>query len=1067
MAHKGRGQARSALVRADKLRSEGRLDEAERALRELLKSSPRQDAAWLSLAKLLATRGDFAAAERAYNEVLAIDASAFEARVNLGLLLSQRGALPEALAQYEQALKTKPDHALALRNYGGLLRGAGALDQAVAVLTRALTLSPDDAAAHTNLGLALSAQGEHRRALVHLERAVALAPREPLYHDNLLLLMHYASDLGREAVFAAHQRYGAMASELFQRLPSRPLAGTEQRLRLGYVSADFRRHSVAFFLEPLVAAHDRTRFELFAYNNAHKSDEVTVRLKQSFDHFREVATLSDAALAALIQRDQIDVLVDLSGHSHGNRLPVFARKPAPLQVTYLGYPDTTGLSAIDYRVTDAWADPGPAADAFHSERLLRLPSGFLRYQPPRESPDPVPPPSSEGRAPTFGSFNALAKISDQTLAMWRTLLAETPEARLLIKQGFLSHEVSRKSFEQRLTTHGIDLARVVLRGHAPDLAAHLAAYGEVDVALDTFPYHGTTTTCDALFMGVPVVSLVAAAHVSRVGLSLLARVGLGELAVDTPAAYVQKARDLLRDEVRRRELRGALRSRLAASGLTEGAEVTRAFEHALTEAFAALPRTAGEGARARPLPELATLLLPDPEARWRTLDAGLRIAIPRGHDQITSYALEEQGDWFEDEIHFVRKLLSPGESVLDVGANHGVYALAMAHAVGAAGHVLAVEPSARVSGRLAASAGANGFSQLSVVACAVSDHAGEALLGLGASSELNALAHGASPATAGERVRLATIDQLVSEQGLTQVSFVKLDVEGEELRALAGAGVLIRACAPLWMVEHKHGDRENVGLAESLLASGHRLYRLVPGLNLLFPHPRGTDSDSFLLNVFAATDARAEELAQRGLLALLREEPVLPSDASYQEALAGTVLAGRSDLARGFAQETPGKLKHKQALALYALAQRTTLGPSARALSLRRALELALAAIEDPHDLSRLMTLSRLAWAWGRRSIAIEALATAMAAVNQGKARIDEPFLPPSARYDRVDPGARLADWAVSALLEQIERLRAFSGFFDKNPKDAIPRLQLLGRLGFQSPEMARRLSLAEARSKT
>jgi FkbM family methyltransferase len=1064
MAHKSRGQARSALVRADKLRTEGRLDEAERMLRELLKSSPRQEGAWLSLAKLLATRGDFPAAERAYNELLAIDPGAFDARVNLGLLLSQRGALPEALAEYEQALKTKPDHALALRNYGGLLRGSGALDQAVQVLTRALALSPDDAAAHTNLGLALSAQGEQRRALVHLERAVALAPREALYHDNLLMLMHYASDLGREAIFAAHQRYGVMASELYPRLPSRPLGPAQHRLRLGYVSADFRRHSVAFFLEPLLAAHDRTRFELFAYNNAHKSDEVTVRLKQSFDHFREVATLSDAALAALIQRDQIDVLVDLSGHTHGNRLSVFARKPAPLQVTYLGYPDTTGLSAIDYRITDAWADPEPSADAFHSERLLRLPSGFLRYQPPRESPEPVPPPSAEGRPPTFGSFNALAKISDQTLSMWRTLLSEAPEARLLIKQGFLSHDASRKSFEQRLSAHGIDLARVVLRGHAPDLRAHLAAYGEVDVALDTFPYHGTTTTCDALFMGVPVISLVSETHVSRVGLSLLSRIGLGELAADTPAGYVQKARDLLRDEVRRKELRGALRSRLAASGVTEGDQVTRAFEHALREAFAALPRSAASELEAPQLPALSALPLPDPEARWHTLDSGVRIAMPRGHDQITGYALEEQGDWFEDEIHFVRKLLSAGESVLDVGANHGVYALAMAHAVGALGQVVAVEPSARVSGRLLASADANAFSQLSVVACAVSDRAGEAVLASGASSELNALAQGVGPSARGERVRLATIDQLVSEQGLRQVSFVKLDVEGEELKALAGASTLMRECAPLWMVEQKHGDRENVGLAESLMASGHQLYRLVPGLDLLFPHPRGTDSDPFLLNVFAATEARAQELERRGLLARMREEPVLPSDASYQEALAATPLAGRSDLARGFAQETPGKLKHKQALALYALAQRTTLGPSARALSLRRALEVALSAIEDPHDLSRLMTLSRLAWAWGRRSIAIEALSTALAAVNQGKARIDEPFLPPCPRYDRIDPGARLPDWAVSALLEQIERLRAFSGFFDKNPKDAIGRLQLLSRLGFQSPEMARRLVLAQAR---
>lgn len=1070
MAHKSRGQARSAIVRADKLRSEGRLDEAERILRELLKGSPQKGAAWLSLAKLLSARADFAGAERAYGEVIAIegrtggrdgsDASAFDARVNLGILLSQRGALAEALTHYRAALAKKPDHALALRNYGGLLRGTGALDEAIAVLTRSLALQSDDAGAHTNLGLALSAQGEHRRAIEHLERAVTLAPCELLYHDNLLMLMHYASELSREAIFAAHQRYGAVARALFPPLPARPIRPGPRKIKLGYVSADFRRHSVAFFLEPLLAAHDRARFELYAYNNAHKSDEVTARLKQHFDQFREVVALPDAAFCALIQRDEIDVLIDLSGHTHGNRLAVFARKPAPLALTYLGYPDTSGLAAIDYRVTDAWADPAPDADAFHSERLLRLPSGFLRYQPPSPSPEPVPPPSQSGRAPTFGSFNALAKISDQTLALWRDLLRETPEARLLIKQGFLSNEASRQSFERRLEAHDIDLSRVELRGHVADLQGHLAAYGDVDVALDTFPYHGTTTTCDALYMGVPVVSLAGTAHVSRVGASLLSRIGLPELIAETPGAYVQKARDLMRDGVSRAELRSALRSRLAAAGLTEGAQVARALEQSILDAFPTLPQVVSAPQSA--LPALDELELPDADARWLELASGARIAVPRGLDQITGYALEEQREWFEDEIHFVRALLAGGEQVLDVGANHGVYALAMARAVGESGRVLAVEPSARIAGRLLASAQANGLDQLSAVTCAVSDHRGEAVLQLGASSELNALAQhtGAS----GERVQLFTIDQLVAEYGFGDVTFVKLDVEGEELRALAGASALIGGAAPLWMVEHKHGDRENVGLVESLSASGHRLFRLVPGLNILFPHPPGTDSDSFLLNVFAASEARAQELERRGLLARMSEEPVLPGDASYREALAATVIADRADLARGFTAETPGKLKHKQALALFALSQRTTLSPNARALALRRALEVALSAIEDPHDLSRLMTLARLAWAWGRRTIAIEALSTALAAVNQGKARVDEPFLPPSPRYDRIDPGARLGDWAVSALLEQIERLRAFSGFFDKNPKDALGRLKLIEKLGFQSPEMARRLALAEAR---
>jgi predicted O-linked N-acetylglucosamine transferase (SPINDLY family) len=339
---------------------------------------------------------------------------------------------------------------------------------------------------------------------VHLFRAVELEPDTLLYHDNLLLLMHYTG-VGPQLIAAQHRRYGERLEARIAPLSLEIMPASGRRLRVGFVSADLRRHSVAFFLEPLLVHRDRDAFELFAYSGVRKPDEQTERLRAEFDTWRDALPLDDEQLARQIQRDGIDVLIDLGGHTAGNRLGAFAYKPAAVQVSYLGYPDTTGLETMDFRLTDSLADPEGMTEALHSERLLRMEGGFLCYCAPEPSPALSAPPSTLGAPPTFGSFNALPKLSDQTLAMWAELLHSTPEARLLIKQGYLSHPDSRRSFEQRLAAQGIDLARVELQGYQAELHDHLAAYAQVDVALDPFPYHGTTTTCDALYMGVPVV----------------------------------------------------------------------------------------------------------------------------------------------------------------------------------------------------------------------------------------------------------------------------------------------------------------------------------------------------------------------------------------------------------------------------------------------------------------------------------------------------------------------------------------------------------------------------------
>ena len=354
-----------------------------------------------------------------------------------------------------------------------------------------------------------------------------------------------------------------------------------RRLKIGYVSPDFRGHSVAYFVEPLLKGHDRQAVEVFCYAEVTRPDTVTAHLQGLVDHWLVTVGLSDEELAERIRADGIDILVDLAGHTANNRLRVFARKPAPVQVTWLGYPNTTGLEAIDYRLVDAVTDPVGEADAWASETLVRLEGGFLCYGGLKDAPEPTVPPCLKTGTVTFGSFNNPAKVSAATFDAWATLLSRLPQARLLLKGKPFADAATRALFLARLGERGVAAERVELVAWLPGTAAHLALYHRVDIALDPFPYNGTTTTCEALWMGVPVVTLRGDRHAGRVGASLLSQIGLTDLIANSVEEYVEIALALARNPGRLDDLRRALRPRMAASPLCDG----RAFARKMEAAF--------------------------------------------------------------------------------------------------------------------------------------------------------------------------------------------------------------------------------------------------------------------------------------------------------------------------------------------------------------------------------------------------------------------------------------------------------------------------------------------------
>jgi predicted O-linked N-acetylglucosamine transferase (SPINDLY family) len=442
--------------------------------------------------------------------------------------------------------------------------------------------------------------GRTADGLEHLLAALDSPGASHEAHSNLLLDLHYAEGPTREEFFQQHllwaQRWFAAPP------PHRPRAVVprSRRIRLGYLTPDLRNHAVAYFFEPLLEHHERSRFELVAYASVEHEDAVSRRMREHFDAWLNVFGLADEALAARIRDDGIDVLVDLAGHTAGNRLGVFARAPAPVQLTYLGYPDTTGLAAVDARVTDLRCDP-PGSEPFHTERLLHVPTGMHVYRPPSSAPEPAPPPCAERGHLTFGSFSNTAKMSERTIARWAAALTVVPTARMLLKFPTLADRETSARFRALFERYGVAAERVELRGGTPPLEEHLAAHAEVDVMLDTFPYHGTTTTCEALWMGVPVVTLVGDRHAARVGLSLLDQVGLASFALESEAEWLARVAALDTPEGREElaMLRATLRERMRASSLCDGAAKTRAIEAlylaALKDARARQPTRARRG----------------------------------------------------------------------------------------------------------------------------------------------------------------------------------------------------------------------------------------------------------------------------------------------------------------------------------------------------------------------------------------------------------------------------------------------------------------------------------------
>jgi len=607
-------KTRSKKKKAKTLVDQEKYSEAHALYQKICKTDKRDADAWHALGVISGFLGNKEQAINSLYQAIQLNPKRALSHYNLGVIYRDAGQLDESIVAFHAAVKLKPDYKEACeclaQEYGNakqydksietiyklieldpensgykhnlafMFQVKGMLDEAIKSYRDALTATPNSTLSLDSLGSALGKSGQFHEAIETYRQSLTIDPSNARGHSNLLLTLNYIDNLTPLQVFEEHKSWGEQHSNKTIQ-PLKVDYSKDRSLRIGYISSDFREHSVAYFIEPLLDSHDKKNFEIFCYSSVIQGgDETTKRIKSLATHWRDISKQMIAETINQIRKDRIDILIDLSGHTGHNHLKVFTAKPAPIQVTWLGYPNTTGLQTIDYRIVDNITDP-EGYDAYCTEELIRIPGCFICYKPPEISPDIDVLPFEKNNYITFGSFNNLSKIGSHVVKVWSRLLLKIPNAHLIIKNHSLTNESSKIKYRQYFEEQGIESERLELIGHIETRNEHLDLYNRIDIALDVYPYNGTTTTCEALWMGVPVICKRGDRHAARVSASLLNNIYLEELIATDDEDYISIACKLASDTIYLSKLRSFMRQRMLDSTLCN----TQSFTHKIENIF--------------------------------------------------------------------------------------------------------------------------------------------------------------------------------------------------------------------------------------------------------------------------------------------------------------------------------------------------------------------------------------------------------------------------------------------------------------------------------------------------
>ncbi len=608
-------KTRSKKLKAKKLVDLKRLKDAQALYQTICEIDKTDSESLYMLGVVNAMIGDVNAAILCLQKAVALNPRHFSSYYNLGIALRDNGELEKAVSALSYAIKIQPNNVLPYKplavalihlkkfdqaknifydllllapkdaeawcNQGFLFQVMGKLADAIDSCQKALEIEPRLVAAYANMANALCSSGQYDEALDCYKMCLELDATNARSHSNLLLTLNYIRHNNLMNIYEEHchwyRLHGAAITPLKHQIqPTKQ----SRALRLAYISPDFRSHSVASFFEPVIANHDKNKFEVWCYSSVLIGDETTDRIKSSACQWRDISKMNISQITSQIVSDKIDILVDLAGHTSSEIMQIMSYKPAPIQVTWLGYPNTTGIDTIDFRITDTVADLEDQ-DQYYIEKLLRLDGCFVCYQPPLVDVDVNVLPALTNGYITFGSFNNLSKMGDEVIDLWIKLLKSVTNAKIFIKNPSLTDERTRERYMKKFRIQGICDNRVMLIGHTVNREEHFKIYNKLDIALDTFPYNGATTTCEALWMGVPVVTLAGKHHASRVSASLLNAAGFSDLVCDKKTEFIATATSLANDINKLSDIRNSLRSSLEASPLCDAKDFTDKFEQTL------------------------------------------------------------------------------------------------------------------------------------------------------------------------------------------------------------------------------------------------------------------------------------------------------------------------------------------------------------------------------------------------------------------------------------------------------------------------------------------------------
>lgn len=1004
-----------------------------------------------------------------------------DALYNVAIAKLKLGRRQEAKQEFKNILALFPNHYHTLNNLGLMMTDLGDLQEAIDYFQKAISLNKQISNAHVNLAIVYKLQGEFGKAIVHLEMALHIPPVSANTYNNLaniylqscfhakaqkmyqkaintdpnliyaqqnyLLSLHYTNKLTDEFIYRKHSEWGKQYEHLqkqYQTYNNEPIRN--RRLRVGYVSGDFRKHPVGSFIQPVIKNHNRMNVEPYLYYCHNVMDTVTLEfMEMALTGWRDISVLNDDQAAELIRNERIDILVDLTGHTTDTRLGIFARKPAPVQIAYLGYPDTTGLSTIDYRLTDQYADP-PENDSLSVEKLIRIPNSFLCASAIIETAKSLDKTLDPQADIVFGSFNMSSKINEKVIRLWAKILSSIPDSRFLLKSNAFSDITVVNRIKDMFSQEGINPERLDLHGRTPTYEEHLNLYNSVDIALDPYPYNGTTTTIEALCMNCPVITLVGSRHSSRVGYSILMNVGLQELITWCEDEYISTSISLAKDRKKLHEIKNSLSYKLDTSVLAD----TDGFIFKLENIYKNVWNTWCDTQQ--------LLIAP----KCNNLNNGFKILTPDSMQSLTSYVLHEQGDWYEkDDLAFLEKYLQPGDNAIDLGAGYGVYSINIAGHISDTGKLLSFEPSSSMVSYLKMSVQENQLTNITVYEAGISNKKTAAMLSIDTITEINKISKDETLSDNYEQICLLSLDNLPDLKNLTPLSLIKFPLDGEETTIFEGAKRTLEQESPLILYPISIGKSINIKLLSAFKHNGFACYKLIPGLHILVSIDTPNNLDPMLTNLYFCKPDLAAKLEARGLLC---DEIQADVTTDYEnESLAnyfGIKECYKSLQKLWHQNEMPNSSEKKEHLdTIYQFIQSLdkSLSPSRRVGLLIASFSNLKRLAEIAPTIPRLLSLIRIASELGERAYATNVLKVVLDFFNSGEQiSITEKHLAISKKFEEMSPNEKIGEWYLSSILDSLITSE-FHTSFGGHEHYLLEYLEALQNLGFQRPEMKKR----------